>query len=127
MEVRHEVAARRVEETGGEIVNIENARKWVAELRSGKYSQCREQMTDGKSFCCLGVAHVCLIGPVPEDAEKPSKWEDSAYTNVDRVLGIGLGHRDVFVHMNDEQGATFDEIADHIENEIQLYGERACT
>ena len=34
----------------------ENARKWVAALRSGKYKQIKRRLRDKKGFCCLGVA-----------------------------------------------------------------------
>jgi len=33
--------------------------KWVAALRSGEYKQTREQLYDGKGYCCLGV--LCKI------------------------------------------------------------------
>jgi len=34
-----------------------NARKWVSELRSGKWTQARDALSyNRKSFCCLGVA-----------------------------------------------------------------------
>lgn len=29
--------------------------KWVTALRSGDYSQCDEKLTDGESYCCLGL------------------------------------------------------------------------
>ena len=35
----------------------ENAKKWVAELRSGRWLQARNALSyNRKSFCCLGVA-----------------------------------------------------------------------
>jgi hypothetical protein len=33
----------------------ENAKNWVAALRSGKYKQCKQKLTDGIGHCCLGV------------------------------------------------------------------------
>lgn len=33
-----------------------NAKKWVAALRSGEYSQGRGRLRKGDTFCCLGVA-----------------------------------------------------------------------
>lgn len=102
-------------------LNVENARKWVAELRSGKYKQGRDAMLREGRYCCLGVAHECLIGPVPEDAEncKSGDWTQGAYPCVDRVLGLELGGRDVFVGMNDDEGKTFDEIAAYVEGLIE--------
>ena len=34
----------------------ENAKKWVAALRSGEYKKTKHRLRDEKGFCCLGVA-----------------------------------------------------------------------
>ena len=34
----------------------ENARKWVAALRSGNYEQTTHRLRGKKGFCCLGIA-----------------------------------------------------------------------
>lgn len=36
-------------------MNAEIAQKWIADLRSGKYTQGQGQLCDGKTHCCLGV------------------------------------------------------------------------
>lgn len=33
-----------------------NVLKWIKALESGEYRQCKDRLTDGKGFCCLGVA-----------------------------------------------------------------------
>ena len=33
-----------------------NRAKWVKALRSGEYRQAKSVLTDGRGFCCLGVA-----------------------------------------------------------------------
>lgn len=35
---------------------IENRKKWVEALRSGKYEQCAGSLHDEVGYCCLGVA-----------------------------------------------------------------------
>lgn len=40
---------------GDQIVN-ENAKKWVAALRSGEYQQTKSRLQNSKGYCCLGVA-----------------------------------------------------------------------
>lgn len=37
------------------------ADKWIKALRSGKYKQTKNKLTNGKEFCCLGV--LCEIAP----------------------------------------------------------------
>lgn len=34
----------------------ENAKKWVAALRSGEWKQCQGKLQAGDAYCCLGVA-----------------------------------------------------------------------
>jgi hypothetical protein len=91
--------------------NTENAKKWVAALRSGKYKQGMYGMHRlDDSHCCLGVAHLVM-----GDNRDPD-----AYGAVGTWLGIpapesywgGCGE---FVHLNDHQRKTFAEIADYVE------------
>jgi hypothetical protein len=42
----------------------EHRRKWVAALRSGEYGQTKNELTNGRNFCCLGVA--CEISGLGE-------------------------------------------------------------
>ena len=47
----------------------DNAKKWVAALRSGKYEQAKGWLREGDKFCCLGVA--C-------DLFDPDEWHHRA-------------------------------------------------
>ncbi len=58
----------------------ENAKKWVAALRSGEYKQGRNWLLAQDRFCCLGVA--CNLF----DA---SKWEESR--EGEKIVGFGHG------------------------------------
>ena len=52
--------------------------KWVAALRSGEYAQTSYALTNGKGFCCLGVA--CEISGL-------GHWEDGP--NGEWVYAVG--------------------------------------
>lgn len=56
----------------------ENAKKWVAALRSGEYQQGMDALRDGDRFCCLGVA--C---DVYRKATGDGEWTDMVFS-VDR-------------------------------------------
>jgi hypothetical protein len=115
----------------------ENAKRWVAELRSGKYQQCRDALfevdPEGKpcEFCCLGVANeISGLGKwsgnsyfVPGNGDEPS----FAHEKVADWLGLldqrgdlrdGSGF-DSLADLNDA-GASFAEIADIIEKNAGL-------
>ena len=104
----------------------ENAQKWVDALRSGEYGQTVHQLRQGDKYCCLGVA--CEISGLAEwDRDEHG---DRAYLGHglnlppdvvewlglnDHGGGFGNGLRSL-VFENDD-GASFSEIADIIESE----------
>lgn len=52
----------------------DNAKKWLAALRSDKYKQTRFRLRDNTGFCCLGVA--CDLYSKEYSKEHPDvKWE----------------------------------------------------
>jgi hypothetical protein len=94
--------------------NTENVKKWVAALRSGEYKQGQFAMhKPDDSHCCLGVARTLM-----ED-----KSNVDAYGAVGEWLGAKQGDYRVyggceeFVQLNDNDGKSFAEIADYIEDE----------
>lgn len=120
----------------------ENAKKWVAALRSGKYEQGTGALRVDQSYCCLGVA--CELY---REATGDGIWEGSTFfTGVPEVtpdtlpnsnwsllllpapvrtwLGLGTragnfkleGIAESLSGMNDT-GSAFDQIADMIELE----------
>ena len=104
------------------------AKKWVNALRSGKYKQCQKTLHDGEGFCCLGVA-IDLLGV---------KWRKSVdgeyypgYSREHMVLPdkirkqIGMKNQagrvvcnNVYLSELNDNGKSFDEIADIIEKNV---------
>ena len=115
----------------------DNARAWVDALRSGEYTQTKTHLQDSKGYCCLGVAcdlavKAGIISPgisVPGDdkvvyADKGNKGVPEVYVLTNKVrdwLGLDTVNGawndiDTLSAMND-QGYTFEQIADQIEAE----------
>ncbi len=99
--------------------------RWLLALRSGKYKQGQHSLRPSqRKWCCLGV---CL------NEYNPKEWSiskygsmyfygdlDEEYELTDEalfVLGITDSQQQDLIKMNDE-GATFPEIADFLEQEI---------
>lgn len=116
----------------------EAAKKWVAELRSGKWKQCRDKLieNDGEAYCCLGVANeISGLGQwdddghfVDNDADfdeesgRPYFEEEAASDRVKSQLGLIskfgdliLDGEDTSLLMLNDAGKSFAEIADIIE------------
>lgn len=107
-------------------LNIDAARTLMQALRSGEFEQGKHSMktTDGR-FCCLGVAHECLIGPlVPSDLEnnitlsaRLQETDQPEYFAVCKALGIPPEMRYTLAGFNDrvDKPFSFNEIAAFIE------------
>ncbi len=113
----------------------DNAKKWVAALRSGEFKQCRKMLCNGQEYCCLGVACEVYIREghklkhTPSDSSieigyagsfgTPPKevltyfgiWDDEGRYWLDEI------HDSSLVNENDEKCKTFEEIADLIESQ----------
>lgn len=98
----------------------EEVKIWCDALRSGKYAQGKHslhQETSG-SYCCLGVACKVLWGTedevlkqygVPSEAGLPN-WSQNMIVYRDGLQGINTLHG-----LNDQEGLTFNQIADLLE------------
>ena len=112
----------------------ENAKKWVAALRSGKYKQGRGVLCRNGQYCCLGVAcevaeenGVPLIVRVEEDftisfdgkTRNLPEGVQSWLGLQNSVGGMVARNRDEhsLTQMNDSAYFSFDQIADIIESE----------
>jgi hypothetical protein len=113
----------------------ENAKKWVAALRSGRFKQGRYTLNHGDNkFCCLGVAcEVAIEAGVPVKKVVSGYGQTHSYDEARTVLPLvvmqwlGLasasGHfqgkirPDSLVGLNDDGRHTFNDIADLIESE----------
>lgn len=111
-------------------MNIELLERWSTRLRSGKYSQCQNQLSDGTGFCCLGVLAEMegidfLKGP---EALDPRDGMDGGPTSNMKVYSqINTLIPDIVkeegIRMNDS-GKSFEEIADMIDNFVAGYNYR---
>lgn len=105
----------------------ENAKKWVAALRSGEYKQAKQYLRRGNSYCCLGV--LCDLYA----KDRLVQWNGNTFDNRDQDLSsnvcawVGLRDRDgaymtksgveISLTNRNDTGNTFSEIADIIESE----------
>lgn len=110
-------------------ISEENARAWVKALRSGKYLQGNQYLVnnaDGVAYCCLGVYMVDVLGANPKDLLYIGGVDEGEFRQdpdidqsiVDEYLRVPFDIRQAFANMNDDQGLTFDQIADEIEGSI---------
>jgi hypothetical protein len=103
----------------------ENAKKWVAALRSGEYKQAQSQLKTEIGHCCLGVA--CELA---KQAGVISDYKSSEWflpVTVRNWLGLATHggtyqesedtDLDMSLARKNDRGATFSEIADIIESE----------
>jgi hypothetical protein len=102
--------------------------KWLEALRSGKYAQTQQCLKDDSGFCCLGVA-ADIIDPstwvmrprddfysfVDPSGNKVSSWFNQYLYN---VTGLDSDAESILMQMNDDNGSTFEQIADWIEENL---------
>lgn len=108
----------------------DNARKWVAALRSGEYKQAQGALNVPEvGFCCWGVAcDISKVGGWDVHSHYRVKYDVHSGTPPHEVIdwvGRGLysldlvdsrgGETDTLIDMNDSGEFTFDQIADVIE------------
>ncbi|MFY1688155.1 hypothetical protein [Plantactinospora sp. WMMB782] len=119
--------------------------QWTAALRSGEFKQGASRLRTAEGYCCLGV--LCeiavkegVIGPASQDEHglyeypDPHLSDNPEENDPDRTVhGVlpdavvkwaGLGDFNPVIHgltladRNDNQGWTFDQLADLIEREL---------
>lgn len=117
---------------GGLMLN-ENAKKWVAALKSGGYKQGTGNLQRNGEFCCLGVAcAIAIDNGMKLEIEKIDEGDEGWYVRYDGqggalpfsvvkwlnlVSSIGeIKSGSSLIRLNDT-GKTFAEIADIIESE----------
>ena len=101
--------------------------KWIAALRSGDYEQGANYLKRGNNYCCLGVLCDVIGGPeVWEETALLStckcslSGESTQSLSVETLRSIELDpdHEETLIEMNDDRDASFDEIADWIEENL---------
>lgn len=112
----------------GESMNKEYKDKWITALRSGQYRQGRGVLHSGDGFCCLGV----LCSVLHEDGLLARRlntqnfvYDYGAHGDVTILptetwvsLSIPGFAMDKLIEMNDSDRASFDVIADWIEETL---------
>lgn len=107
----------------------QNIKKWIKALRSGKYKQARGALRNRDDFCCLGVACDRFHDETGEGEWRKEEFSErrefilphgshqASYlpARVQRWLGIKNNGK-WLANMNDN-GASFEEIADYLEKE----------
>lgn len=97
----------------------DNAKRWVAALRSGEYDQTTGRLERDGAYCCLGVA--CLV---TEYEATPWQGRISLPSTVAEELGLSsmsghylLNGEQSYLSNDNDNGMTFEQIADLIESE----------
>lgn len=94
-------------------------KKWIAALRSGKYSQSVGYLEDSDGYCCLGVA--CRIQhpkmKLYGDFINDFNFKRLRDVNVPKILKGNIDLPKILSEMNDN-GHSFEEIADWIEENL---------
>lgn len=124
----------------------EITKDWLTALRSGEYAQVDgvlahrdEGIGEKTCYCCLGVLSV--VCGIPDDKimevttleRLEEHFSDIADTDFSLTEKFGIpkellestlmydGLSDKLIDLNDNQGKTFPEIADWIEENVELY------
>ena len=106
-------------------LNIQNFQIWMDVLRSGKYTQCRNSMRRGNSYCCLAVGCEVSHSTYSAGGGYPTFSREIQGKGYSFEEWLGLKREDVgrFYKwcglMNDERELSFDEIAGALENYLQ--------
>ena len=115
----------------------ENAKKWVAALRSGDYDQGINCLQFEDHYCCLGVACKVYETETGVTLKSEKRWPGSKkekligedltpYRDVKEWLGLNtvsgtfdsrVQGANSLIDLNDGTGLTFSQIADVIESE----------
>lgn len=104
--------------------------EWVKALRSGNYKQTQgtlkgELINKGTGYCCLGVlADIMGYELEKEPLINEKFYADEGDWRVYKIFkeNISIPNYQKLIALN-EIGKSFDEIADFIENNLNIHGE----
>jgi hypothetical protein len=99
--------------------------EWIKALRSGEYKQISGKLGDNNGYCCLGVACEVYRKQFPLELVVRG-YGDRVYDGfygelppvVREAFGLDNEQMGLCMEMNDNQGKTFSEIADYLEEEM---------
>ena len=99
-------------------------KKWITALRNGNYDQTDGALYTCGNFCALGVAlHACddiiyeNLDGMHQVSDLESNLTDAEYRNIPPEIRKG-DLQDYVIGLNDNEGYTFDMIADYIEENV---------
>ena len=90
--------------------------KWIAASVSGDFEQCQNSLRNDKDqFCCLGV--LCKIAGLKE-IQRCDGCYGYLFKKGNELSGLSDEAMNHLVDMNDNQNASFAEIADWIKENL---------
>lgn len=120
---------QKFDESAGGVVETDQRRdtirRWVENLRSGRYQQCEGSPRIGDAYCVLGVLVDSIPGSRWFDLNGHYYWEmadaSSIYSAADEITG-GRDTTTLLYEMNDgthnQRPHSFMELADFIESRL---------
>ena len=98
--------------------------KWVKALRSGEYKKGLGQLKNNQdiTYCCIGVLGVCNnLQLYNENDSKSVAIQPNSFKynyGISELLGLTSDEERFLIKLNDNPYSTFEEIANHIENNL---------
>lgn len=95
---------------------------WCKALRSGEYRQGTGQLCGDHEYCCLGV----LCDTIDPGSWKPGEGYNGKYMTWRNFFGnvpsglLPINTQRDAINLNDSQGKSFTEIADWIEQNVEV-------
>lgn len=105
----------------------EEFKDWLEALRSGKYEQGVGSLYEDGKYCCLGVAceelavtsrRLLEAYGLPSGLAGAAKYVPGWLVEIESMAimeKVKASHPTSLVNINDQQQATFDEIADYLD------------
>lgn len=102
-------------------MNAKYKKPWIKALESGNYRQTQNWLADTnnkkREYCCLGV--LCEVAEVPRGTDLSYDGDGQNLTNkLKKEFGITNKTHDELTRLNDEEGASFKEIAKFIKENL---------
>jgi hypothetical protein len=89
--------------------------KWVKALRSGKYRQTRNVLSQNGAYCCLGVLRCLLPAKVRKLPMDHENYSEVLNAPQQKCAGLVKAQQKKLAGMNDNKKLTFPQIADYVE------------
>lgn len=105
-------------------LNTEKKQQWLEALRSGNYKQITSKLKTEDGFCCLGVYADAVEHVDWQPNDNPNLANDffiSSGEFCEEILPgsmIDLGTQSEITRMNDQEGDSFNAIADWVEENL---------